>query len=122
MFKSQWNIDINRIMGRFKEDVRTKAERVTQQLYDKVVEFSPVYTGRFRASWNISEGAAEYLNVDQGGEKGNPLAAVSRKAKATSPFPIFFITNGRPYGQVLEHGGPRNAPHGMVRRAIASIR
>lgn len=122
MLKSQWNIDINRIMSNLGESVKKKAERTAQAVYDGVVDFSPVDTGQFRASWNISENSPNFNTVDVGGISMNPLPRPNQIARAASNFPIFFISNGKDYGQILEYGNSRQAPSGMVRLTLAKLK
>jgi hypothetical protein len=103
------------------EKVKEKAERVAQKLVNGFIEMSPVYRGHFRASWNVSEGVPRFVQAT-GGSPESPLAAPHITVRATSQAPIFYITNGQPYGQKLEYGSSDQAPYGIVRVTIGSMR
>lgn len=121
MISGRWNLDINRFRSRMSESVKQKAERLTQQLVDGFIEGSPVRTGNFRAAWNVSEGFPEFKYVLEG-SVANVLPPPKIMVKAKSQFPIFYITNGQPYGVVLEMGSSNQAPYGVVRVTIAGMR
>jgi hypothetical protein len=114
-------MDTNGIMARFRKVVKEKAEARTQFVYDRLMKYTPVYTGQTRQSWNISEGKPNYSTVDVGGSKENPLPPGNQKAVATTDFPVFYIANGKPHILILENGNSKQAPVGMLRRAIADL-
>ncbi len=116
-----FRVDLNRVRSKIGEAVKVKAERITQKLVDSFVEDSPVYSGNFRASWNISEGFPIYRS-ELGGSPASILPAPSFNVKAKTLFPVFFITNGKPYARFLEYGGSNQAPLGIIRINIASLR
>lgn len=123
MMTGRWNLRLDRFRSRIGENVKKKAERVTQELVDRFIESSPVYQGRFRAAWNVSEGRPVFVSIPRdAGSPDNPLPAPRIVVRATSDFPIFYITNGQPYGVKLEYGSSDQAPHGVVRVNIASMR
>lgn len=119
--QGRWNLDVNAVMKGFRGSVMRKAEEVTQRVYDGVTARSPVFTGQFRASWNISQGVPNLSTIDFGGEKGSPIGLKRQIAKATTEVPIFYVSNGKPYGQKLENGSSNQAPLGVVRVTLAGI-
>lgn len=120
--KGTFRVNTSRIRSNLGESVGKKAERVTQKLVDQFIERSPVRTGNFRASWNVSEGFPVFKMVVDGSVAavlGPPTILV----KAKQMFPVFYITNGQPYGQRLEYGWSKTqAPYGIIRVTIASLR
>lgn len=119
--QGSFRVDVRRVRSKIGESVTRRAERVTQRLVDAFIADSPVDTGSFRASWNVSEGYPEFKVVN-GGSTEAPLGPPFFVVKAKSHFPVFFITNGQPYGQMLEHGWSHTqAPYGIVRVNIAGL-
>lgn len=119
--RGTFKVNISRVRSKIGEAVTAKAERITQKLVDGFIEASPVYSGSFRASWNVSEGYPDF-RVVTGGSKEAPLPAPEFKIKAKTVFPVFYITNGQPYAQMLEYGWSYlQAPYGVVRVTIASL-
>ena len=121
MMRASFRVDLSRIRNKIGEGVKVKAERVTQKLVDSFIKDSPVYTGNFRASWHVSEGFPVYVQVKDG-NPSNPISAPKIIVKPRNNFPIFFITNGQPYGRKLEYGSSTQAPNGIIRINIASLR
>lgn len=117
----RFSVNYSRIRSKIGESVKGKAERITQKLVDSFVRDSPVFTGNFRASWNVSQGFPQYI-VEKSGSKASPLGAPTFVVKAQSNFPVFFITNGQPYGKKLENGSSTQAPLGIIRVNIAGLR
>jgi hypothetical protein len=100
---------------------KKKAVQLTQKVVNQLIKMSPVYTGNFRASWTVSENTPNYFAA-QGGSPVSPLAAPTIKVVALADFPVFYIVNGQPYAKRLEEGWSKQAPLGLVRVTIASLR
>lgn len=120
--KMAFDFDISKFRSQLGEAVQKKAERITQQIVNGVIARSPVDSGAFRQSWNVSEGRPIYIQVGRGRGNGSPLPAPRITVTATTQFPVFYITNGQPYAEELENGSSGQAPAGMVRVTLASIR
>lgn len=105
----------------FEQATVRKTRQVTRALFDGFVQRSPVDTGSFRASWNISLGAPN-------------LKTVNHQGYTTLPPPKFvfpkgfklgmtiYIANGQPYAERLEYGWSQQAPTGVVRVTVASVK
>ena len=119
--QARWDLRLDRFRSRMGEAVQQKAERVTQTLVDRFIDRSPVRTGNYRAAWNVSEGQPVFKYVLDG-SLGAVLPKPKFNVKAKSQFPVFFITNGQPYAQVIENGSSAQAPYGVVRVTIAGMR
>lgn len=122
MMRGTFYVRLDRFRNRVGEKVRQKAERITQTLVNGFIERSPVFSGNFRASWRVSQGVPIF-HAEMSGSEKSPLPAPKIIVKASTNFPIFYITNGQPYGQMLENGWSKTqAPYGMIRITIASMR
>ena len=94
--------------------------KVALDITSRVVDRSPVDTGRFRANWTLQIGAIDYTTtqaVDPGGE-----ATASRLASAlpkTVTGTVIYIANSLPYAWRLETGYSKQAPAGMVGLTVA---
>lgn len=89
----------------------------------KIIERSPVDTGRFRANWQLSIGypaVTEVSGTDKSGAKAKRNAA--QTINSTKVGRIFYLTNNLPYAEMLEFGWSKQAPFGMVRRTLAEYR
>jgi hypothetical protein len=104
----------------FEEQI--EAERVGMMkeaaliLFRKLIDKSPVDTGRFRCSWVAAAEAANRdiptFKVDDGGKEAEArvLAALSD----LKPGQKFIISNNLPYALMLEYGWSGQAPNGFA--------
>ena len=111
-----FTVSLTALAEKFKADIETVARKSTADVFRAVVQKSPVDTGRFRANWNVSFGAADYTataSTAQG--RGAQEAA---KALALPVGGIVYLANGLPYASRLENGYSKQAPSGMVRLSV----
>lgn len=128
----QFNVDLNRILKKAGDNATAIAKKVALELYSKVVQKSPVDSGRLRGNWNVSINSidsSEY-GIDAGSLGSLPSGSgLVRSVSALSSFKIgdtIFVTNNMPYVYKLEYGlyndgaktvggYSRQAPQGFVR-------
>lgn len=100
-------------------------KKVAFQLFRRIIEKTPVDTGRARASWNIAIGAPDASVQPEGQYRSNPggLAAKANTVLAgygaDDRLPPVWISNNLPYIGELENGHSQQAPSGMVALSIA---
>lgn len=119
--RMRYTFDRRGLRARIGGLVKEEAVDLAQRVVDKLIADSPVYTGSFRASWNVTEGTPAYIAVN-GGSPEAPLPPPMIKVTAFSDFPALYITNGQPYAKKLEEGSSTQAPYGLVKVTIASLR
>lgn len=76
--------------------------------------------GRFRANWNVADGAPDESTTDTIDASGG--ATISGATQKILSFKIggtWYLTNNLPYAQPLEYGHSTQAPAGMVRLTVA---
>lgn len=129
---NQFNVDLNKVLKKAGKNASAIARKIALELYTKVVEKSPVDSGRLRGNWNIGinniddmeypEDRASYGSLPSG-------SSFTRNTSALSTFKIgdiIFISNNMDYIYKLEYGlynnGPKTvggyslqAPQGFVR-------
>jgi len=106
--------------------VREFRQSLALQVLAGVVLRSPVDTGRFRGSWNVSADSPDHgvLPPAPAGGVTYGLPDIVGKVSKTALTPAFtpvWISNGLPYAQRLEEGWSKQAPTGMVAVTLASI-
>lgn len=114
-------------------------KKLAMEVMKRVIEKSPVQTGRFRANWFVGYGTADTStseNTDVNGKQTvTANAAVITGLKVDGK--TIWITNSLPYASVLEYGkfgtgdyaterSTRDgysvqAPYGMVRVTLAEL-
>lgn len=103
-----WSIPLDQLADKVQQDLETVARRSTLQLFTAVVLKSPVDTGRFRANWNVSQGAPDTTTTQS--TDANRAKAEVDKVQTLPVGGITYLSNSLPYAVVLEHGGYPNPP------------
>lgn len=96
-------------------------QKISIEMFSRIILRSPVDTGRFRANWQVEIGTIPDGELDLYDESPNGIAtinaatAVALNVKAGD---IITLVNNLPYAQVLEEGHSAQAPQGMVALTI----
>jgi len=94
------------------------------QAYGRIVERTPVDTGRARASWQFSTGHID-TSVQPEGEYKDKLEAIKAEIEARiarAEPGIWYISNHLEYIEALEAGWSRQAPGGMVALTLQELK
>lgn len=113
---------LKQIVGGLQERVLLVTRRASLEIAQRVIERSPVDTGRFRGNWVCAMHAPAGITrptTDKDG--GETLGAVSAALSGWQAGQTIYITNHLPYAYRLEHGWSQQAPHGMVRLTVAEF-
>lgn len=109
--------DLRRIAARRNADLEEIAQASLVRLGNRVVQGSPVDSGRFRNNW-----MSAYNSIDDSTDRKNNTsgadskAALIEKASSLDLNTIFYFTNSLPYANRLEYDGwSAQADAGMVR-------
>ena len=114
----KFKADLNKVAELFNTTVGVARRRIALQVWTGVVKMSPVDTGRFRASWQLTEGHTD-TSVKPEGTHGYPPPPSMWGDPGS--FSVTWITNNLPYAVPLEEGHSGQAPYGMVRVTLASV-
>lgn len=94
------------------DSARATAVTLALQLDRRIVQGTPKDTGRAQANWFVSEGKRRTDTTESVVPEARP------KLKGET---VIFISNSLPYIIPLEYGHSKQAPAGMVRKAIAEV-
>lgn len=96
---------------------------VLLETHKRVMQKTPVRSGRARANWNVSVGAPDTsinndaTSADVGAKQAEALSVVGQfKAGDTG-----YVTNSLPYIPELEDGRSKQAPGGMIKVTVAEM-
>ena len=90
-------------------------QKISIEMFSRVILRSPVDTGRFRANWQVSIGSVPSGTLELEDKSGT--ATVSKATAAALGMragSIITLANNLPYGPRLEDGYSGQAPGGMV--------
>lgn len=116
---NRFSIPLADLAEKMKGDVELVVRKITFQAFSRVVEKSPVDTGRFRANWNVSLGAPDYTFTTSTNQARGMEEA--QKALTLPVGGVTAISNGLPYAGELERGSSKQAPMGMIRLTALEI-
>lgn len=97
------------------KNVEATVRRVALDLLGTIKILTPVDTGRARSNWHLEVGVRDIVLVEPGGDL--PADVSNYRIDKT-----IFISNNLPYIQALEDGHSQQAPKGMVKDAIATVK
>lgn len=103
---------LNQQVNNIFRDMRKKADTLTAVIVletdAKLKEQSPVDSGRFRASWRVSEGEIdESVNAEANTTPQNYNEEITAGKD-------YYLTNSLPYAQRLADGHSQQAPSGWI--------
>lgn len=110
--------DLNKFIDKA---ISTTKGQLAIQIWRNAVDFSPVYSGRYRASWSISIGEMAF-KFNNSSRQPNSVPAPSRPDLfiAGKAMDKVYVTNGAPYAYFVETGGPKNPAHHVAHRAVSA--
>lgn len=123
---ASFSADLKRFAEATKRNLNDTVRGVVLELGTRIVQRSPVDTGRFRGNWQIAAGGPD-IRTNEPFDKqalGSPPSAgtFSRwqaEVQAATIGSTFYITNSLPYARRLEYEGwSSKAPSGMVRVTV----
>jgi len=117
-----WKVSPNSLIAHVKAETESQVTKIAERIFNGVVSRSPVDTGSFRGAWTVSIGSPNY-KYDRIGAKGSPAAAPTYPG--VHGFKLgqsVYVTNAAPYSLRLEQGWSKQAPAGVLRVTIASLR
>jgi hypothetical protein len=98
------------------EQMMEKEVRITAlQIFNQIVERTPVDTGRARANWNIDINTVDLTLHDPGRDATNESLTATARFKLTD---TIYISNNLPYIERLDEGHSKQAPAGFIDAAI----
>ena len=119
-----FKLDLTRFAEKAGDNANQIITKVALDIYSKVIDRSPVDTGRFRGNWNFAYGNIDYsINgvPDKSGSATKASAAV--KVLSNTSGQDIFITNNLPYAQRLENGySSQAAPNAIVRLTVVEFK
>lgn len=104
----------------------TLHKRISLEALQRIVNRSPVDTGRFRAAWITAVGETAALFLSLSGEAaqstGDPINRGLQALRNLKPFSVVSISNNVRYGEFLERGSSKQAPRGVVDVTFEELR
>ena len=114
---AQWRVEIKRQMEEQLGSVADAVQYVGIEAVKRIVQKSPVDTGRFKGNWFASIAspvATQVTTVDPAGDETISRGQAVIAGYPEKTFPSIFIQNNLPYAERLESGYSSQAPGGMV--------
>lgn len=120
----EFNAQLTKFARKIQVAPQKVVKKVAFQLFRRIIEKTPVDTGRARASWNIAIGRVNAAVAPEG-QHPKSVSALASKANAVlagygedGRLPVVWISNNLPYIGELENGHSGQAPAGMVALSI----
>lgn len=116
-------------LERFKDRPPAEALRLFREVakfvHRRVVDLTPVDTGRLRASWNMSIGAANMKTAPMGQRSAADARSWALRTSAMADQAklgdTIIISNSVEYADYVENGTPSMGGYFMLRQAVADL-
>lgn len=123
---TSFQADLKRFAEATKRNLNDTVRGVVLELGTRIVQRSPVDTGRFRGNWQIAAGGPDVRTNEPFDKQslGSPPSAATfsrwqGEVQAATIGSTFYITNSLPYARKLEYEAwSSQAPAGMVRVTV----
>lgn len=123
--------DVNKFNAAIQEFARLKTEeeallivrKVVIDAYSRIVDRTPVDTGRARASWQFGFNTEPGGKVPEGDYKAMIAGIVAENVAKieAAPAAVWYIANHLDYIEALEAGWSKQAPAGMVSLTLREL-
>ncbi|EPK6501896.1 TPA: HK97 gp10 family phage protein [Klebsiella quasipneumoniae subsp. quasipneumoniae] len=114
---------VNAFVLRAKENQEQVIRAVSLRILARLVQMSPVDTGRFRGNWLVGFNNAPGGTLEAFDKEGDDT--IARESLVIEQFKVgmtaVYFTNNLPYAYPLEFGHSSQAPGGMVRITAAEF-
>lgn len=114
--------DMSDIDDEIIDEVIEAQQVLITKIWGRVMEYSPVLRGHFRASWRISKDAIDTSFTRSGGTEEAPLPRPTKpRIKIDRSLPIISVSNSIPYAEKIEDGYSDKAPAGVLALTLAEL-
>ena len=98
-------------------------KKVVLEALARIVQKTPVDTGRARGNWQV--GIGQPITTETDAKEKSGAGTLNRGVTALAslpPFAVVFISNNVQYIEYLENGTSKQAPKGMIMVTIEELR
>lgn len=120
-----FELQIAKFVEKAKGNCDLVVRKVALEMFKRVIQKSPVDTGRFKSNWQAAIGSIPGGTITPEVDKkgyynfGPAVAAVNAKALQAKAGDVIYLVNNVHYARRLEYGWSMQAPNGMVRLSIS---
>lgn len=117
-------LDISKLVKKYSGNVDKAVRTAGFELVRRVVNNTPVDTGRLRGNWQATIDVPATGTLERDDKAGQATIQAAMPAIAQMPGRVFWLSNNLPYARRIEYEGHSSikAPAGMVRVSIAELR
>ena len=120
---AQFNREITQFAKSIPGKVTVMQKKVVLEALRRLVQKTPVDTGRARGNWQTTIGSPAEGQLDKKDLEGDSTIVAGLVALAgLPPFQVVWISNNIDYIEELEHGHSGQAPEGMLAITIEELR
>jgi hypothetical protein len=122
MSNERFRREFGELLRRQGANIDAAMRRTAIQIASRVIQMSPVDTGRFRGNWNVGIPAIDFATREDVDPTG--AGSLQRAQSAIGSWRIgesLYVTNSLPYAKRLEEGYSQQAPAGMVKVTVAEF-
>lgn len=117
-----FTLDIQRFVDKANGNINLVVRKVALDLFSRVIQKSPVDTGRFKGNWQVAIGSIPGGTLEINDKDGGAtIAQATATALGLKAGDIIYLVNNLAYARKLEFGWSKQAPAGMVRLTVSEF-
>lgn len=113
MATQRFAVNVRKWAERTGLDAKQVVRAATLEVFTRVIQKSPVDTGRFRGNWQVDHRGFDWDKQDKTGSV--TIQTVAADVMKSEVGGVTSLINNLPYAERLEYGYSGQAPEGMVR-------
>lgn len=121
MSAREFSLQLDREWLEAREDIAEDVAKIGLEAFTRIVQRSPVDTGRFKNNWDMSIGGQWVERMPDPSGTAAMTSAVTTAENYPDELPVITIYNGLPYASLLEDGRSLQAPSGMVALTVVEL-
>ena len=122
MAMGSFSIDLQKFADKANVSMKTAVQKIAIEAFKRVIEKSPVDTGRFLANWGVQIGSPYAGSSESFDKTGSAtIAKAAGDVLAWNAQGSIYLCNNLSYSIMLEYGHSKKAPGGMVRLSVAEM-
>jgi hypothetical protein len=119
MALGSFELDIARFVAKANGNVDLVVRKVALDLFSRVIQKSPIDTGRFKGNWQVAIGSIPAGTLEVNDKDGSAtIARVTAEVLGLKAGDVITLVNNLAYARALEYGHSKQAPAGMVRLTV----
>lgn len=122
MALGSFTLNLQKWVDKTKGNLDLVVRKVAFEMFSRVIQKSPVDTGRFKGNWQVAIGSVPSGTLELFDKAGTAtMSRVTATVLGLKAGDVIILVNNLEYARALEYGHSKQAPAGMVRLTVSEF-